>query len=401
MDVDNDTAEAQTVAENLDDMDIESTATNDTASTITNRNANTTAYKGPVEEPDKTAAIEDRNLNPVQGSHETSTTANYVHNYAMGVTKELCKVFNSADQGKESANGLDETSHTVDLQTNPIGSLHGHEVETQPSVDIGTQSANELNETSDTNDLETNPVGSHHGHEGEIQPFDLLGCPDNVIQQVLQNFLVKDKPIKPYWNLGALEVREQDANKANFTTDLIAFGAIAFASHSRLLDAATTVFYGENTFDLQHPKVALWWLKRIGPNISKIKHLKVKVEEGDINGLTRPETLWYSIFLLLQAKHQTHRLLDLEVDFANWTHPDAFISPGLHIDARESRNAIITILLSFRGLRKAKIVPGLYVSPWTAGVIQGALLMNPGQTNADVMALEQVFQGPQRARYSF
>ena len=401
MGVDDNSGEGQTVDKHLDEVASDSTATGDSIDTTTDRNANSTPYKGPVGEPDKTGALEDRNLNPVQGSQETSTDTNYVHEYTMGVTKELCKTFTSADHGNESANEVDETSHTVDLQTNPVGSSHGHEVETQPFVDIGITSANGLEETSDINILQTNPAGSPHDHEVEIQPFDLLGCPDNVIQQILQNILVKDEPIKPYWNLGALEVREQDANKANFTTDLIAFPAIAFASHSRLLDAATTVFYGENTFDLQHPKVALWWLKRIGPNISKIKHLKIKVEEGEMNGLTRPETLWYSIFLLLQAKHQTHRLLELEVDFANWTHPDAFISPGLPIDARESRNAIITILLSFRGLRKAKIVPGLYVSPWTAGVIQGALLMSSGQTNADVMALEQIFQGPQRIRYSF
>ena len=120
-----------------------------------------------------------------------------------------------------------------------------------------------------------------------------------------------------------------------------------------------------------------------------------------MNGLTCLETLWYSVFLLLQAKHRTHRLLELEVDFANWSDPDAFVSPGLPIDARESRNAVIRTLLSFRGLSKAKIVPGPYVSPSNAGVIEGALLMNPGQTNAQVMALEQLVRGPQRARYSF
>ena len=274
MDEDTNSAEVQAVDEDFDDMDTDSTTTDDTASTITDRNADSIAYKGPAEEPDKTATIEDRNLDPVQGSQEKSTTADYVHKYTLDVTKEFCKTVNSVGIGKESAYEVDETS---DLQKNPVRSFQGHEINTQPFVDIGTQSANEIDETTDTNDLHTNPVGSPRGHEVEIQPFDLLGCPDYVIQQILQNFLVKDKPIQPYWNLGSIEVREQDANKANFTTDMIAFPAIAFASHSRLLDAATTVFYGENTFDLQHSKVASWWLKRIGPNISKIKHLKIKV----------------------------------------------------------------------------------------------------------------------------
>lgn len=362
MNVDTNSAEAQTSDENLDEMeDSDSTVTEDT---ITDRNADLTANEGPTEEPDKTATIEDRHLNPVQASHEISTTADYVYNSAMGVATEVSESLPSVDIGKKSANGLDETSDTMDLVTNPVGSAHRHEVETRP--------------------------------------FNKL------IQQVLGDFVVKYEPIKPYWSFGALEVI--DAEKANITLPIL---LVARSYNRKLVNMATTMFYGENTFVLEHATLALWWLRRIGSNLNKLKRLEIKLEGGEMEqgfGVLH-ETLWYKIFLMLHAEHQTHRLQELKglqelkVDFsketcAQYKEEDESVQ-NVAVDIREPRAAIISTLLCFRGLRKATIVPGLHVSPWTAGVIERALLMNPGQTDADVMALEQVFQRPQRVKYLF
>ena len=383
MDVDDKTVMEETVDEISNEMDTDATAADPTANAITDRDAGSSAHKGPVGEPDATAAhhtantitdrdagssiqkgpvgesdeagaIEDRKMNPVQGSHPTFTTAIYVS----GLVEELVKTFASADHGEYLANEVDKISD-------------------------------------DTQYFPANLIESIYNQKAETKPFNLLGCPDNVIQQIFRCVLVSNEPIKPYWNFGALAAHDEKPDKENYTT-MVA----ALAGNKKLVDEATTILYSENTFDLQHAKVALWWLKRIGPsNVSKIKRLKISVEEGEMDKVfgTRFETLWCSIFLLLQAQH---KFQELEVSFANWTNPDGS-SPSHPIYVWEPRVAVIRTLLSFRGLHRAIIVPGPFLPEWYADVIQDALVMSQGQTNADVLDLERTVRGPQRSRYSF
>ena len=288
--------------------------------------------KKPAGERDETGAIKDHDINLDQESHETSTTAEH----DLHLTEEPAKTSTSADHEKKPAKEPDETSNTADLGTNPVGSPNNQ--------NIG------------------------------IKPFNLLGCPDNVLQQILRLFLVSDEQIMPYWNFGAFEETGKDARKENFAPILV-----AFAGNKKLTDEATTILYGENIFNLQHAEVSMWWLKRIGSNVSKIKHLVISVEEGLMVPFgIRFESLWYSIFVLLRAQQ---KLRCLEVYFAHWTDQNDKV-------VLEPRYRLIRTLVNFRGLVKAIIRPGPWLNEWTAGLLQDAVVMSPGKSNNDIDDLE-------------
>lgn len=255
--------------------------------------------------------------------------------------------------------------------------------------DYDTNSVEESHETSST----ANSVETPDKKSVDIKPFNFLGCPDDVRQRILRCILVSDKLIKPYWNFGALEVAAKVSGKENLNTLLV-----AFAGDKKLIDEATTILYGENTFKLQHAKVSLWWLKRIGSNISKIKHLIISVEEGVMDHFgTRFETLWYSIFLLLKAQH---KLQSLRVNFSKWTHRvDNGLDPNKDNYVLEPRYGLIRTLLNFRGLDMAKITPGPYATKYITNLLEDALVLDHGQTNKEMIELEEDIQGPKRAKY--
>ena len=277
--------------------------------------------------------------------------------------------------------------HKMDTAEEPI--------KTSTTADHENEPARGPNETSNTDDLRNNPVESSGDVKVEIKPSGLLSCPDNVIQNILRFILVSNDQIQPYWNFGALEVPERESHKENFITI-----PAAFVGNKKLVDEATTILYGENVFKLRRAKVSLWWLKRIGSNVSKIKSLKLSLEEGVMDHFgTRFETLWYSIFLLLQAQH---KLQNLKVSFKNWT---LRIDNGDGLDPEraayvwEPRYGIVRTLLSFRGLDKAIVTPGRYLNRYTTDLIQDALLMDPGQTNREVAEFEHDVRDQKHVKY--
>ena len=231
--------------------------------------------------------------------------------------------------------------------------------------------------------------------EFELKPFDFLSYPDKVRQQLLRAALVSNKHISPYWNLFAPEVGFEDALVENYTEMLA-----AFAGNKELLDQATTILYSENRFHLKSAKISLWWLKRIGSNISKIRHLTISVNEGVMDPFnTRLETIWSSIFSLLQGKHN---LRTLTVSFTGWTNEidtKDHLDPLEDVDIWEPRYAAVRSLLDFRGLEYARIVPGPYVTPDCTEILEDALILGPGETNDCVRHLESMLQVPERAEY--
>lgn len=263
--------------------------------------------------------------------------------------------------------------------------------------DIDMEAAQESDEMSDTADLGTNSVEPRENKMVELKPFNFLDHPHDVRQQILRRMLVSDEPIKPFWNLGALEVAAEVSSKENFTTVLV-----AFAGNKELLDEATTILYGENSFKLQHAKVSLWWLKRIGSNISKIKTLTILPEEGVMDRFrTRFETLWYEIIHVLKVQH---RLQYLQISFVNWTNrvdDRDGLDPAKIVYILEPRYALIRTLLSFRGLGKAVIKPGEFVNKYCAGLLEVALVLDPGQTTREVIAMEKDVAEPKKAKYLF
>ena len=267
--------------------------------------------------------------------------------------------------------------------------------ETPASTHDEMQKAHEPNEMSNTADLRMDPTESPNNKK-ETQLFNYVGCPDNVRQQILRYLLLSDEHIQPYWNFGSLEVAAHMSSRENFTTMIV-----AFAGNKELLDEATTILYGENEFSLEHAKVSLWWLKRIGPNISKLKHLRIVVEEGVMDHFgTRYETLWVSVFHLLEKKQN---LQNLVVSFADWTMGicrDDGLNPEDCPYIWEPRYDVLRSLLSFRGLDSAIVEPGPFVTDRCADILRDALVMEPGQMSDAVLEMAADIQPPKRAKYS-
>ena len=265
------------------------------------------------------------------------------------------------------------------------------------STDTETEPSKESDEMSDSTEVPTNSVASFNQNNVEIPPFNFLGCPDNVRQHILRHVLHNNKTIKPYYNFGSLELPAHMATRENYPTVVA-----AFAGYAELVDQTTTILYGENFFHLRDAQVALWWLKRIGSdNVSKLRYLFVIFDEGVADHFgTRREAVWRRAFSIL---HDHQQLYNLSIGFQSWTMQTSS-EDGLNSeDSRVwgPRYAILRMLLKWRGLLDAEIAPGAFVTSDYACVLANAVVMQPGETSAEVERFEDLIKAPVRTKYSF
>ena len=402
----------QSELENSDEMDICITATDPTANNTESPNANNT--RDPTVNNTEDFPVINTIGQVVNNTRDllVDDTTDHIANNTANLSADLSARSNEKNptgsanllQVEEAHNNYTPAKYNENLEGGPqvLSSAPSHNIdpakepfETPASTHHEMQEAHEPNEMSNTADLRMDPTESPNNKK-ETQLFNYVGCPDKVRQQILRYLLLSDEYIKPYWNFGSLEVADHISSRENFTTMIV-----AFAGNKELLDEATTILYGENEFSLEHGKVSLWWLKRIGPNISKLKHLRIAVEEGVMDQFgTRYETPWVSIFYLLEKKQN---LQSLAVNFAQWTmriHRDDGLDPEDCPYVWEPRYDVLRSLLSFRGLDMAVVEPGPFVTERCADILQDALVMGPGQMSDAVLEMAADIQPPTRAKYS-
>ena len=243
--------------------------------------------------------------------------------------------------------------------------------------------------------LETNQVESFDGKKVELETFNLLGCSDDVLEQILFHFFESDEEIRPFWNFEALEVPPKVACNENILSPVL----VAFAGNKRLMDLATTILYSDNIFDLRDAKISLWWLKRIGSNISKLRYLQISVGQGVVDSFgTRSESLWLEIILLLKAKS---KLINLDVSFAGWTGDidcDDGLNPATSAYILEPRCAFVRTLLTFRNITRTIMKPSIYVPKPTINTLRSALVMPSGQTSPRILQLERELRPRRRTK---
>lgn len=249
-------------------------------------------------------------------------------------------------------------------------------------------------ETAASANVETNPVESFDD-KVELEPFNLLGCSDDVLEQILIKLFESEEGIRPFWNFDALEVPGKVACNENIYGPVLA----AFAGNKRLVDLATTILYSDNLFELRDAKISLWWLKRIGSNISKLRYLRICVGEGVVDSFgTRSESLWLEIILLLKAQS---KLINLDVNFAGWTGDidcDDGLNPATSVYIWEPRRAFVRTLLTFRNINRTIIQPSFYVPKPTTATLRSALVMPAGQTSPRILLLEREIRAPRRTK---
>ena len=243
--------------------------------------------------------------------------------------------------------------------------------------------------------IQPNLVESFDGKEVELEPFNLLGCSDVVLEKILLTIFEDEEKIKPFWNFEALEVPAGVACNENIFGPIL----VAFAGNKRLMEQATTILYSGKIFELRDAKISLWWLRRIGSNISKLRSLKISVGEGVVDSFgTRSELLWLEIILLLKAQSN---LINLDVDFADWTGEidrDDGLDPATSVYIREPRYDFVRTLSTFRNIQSTNIKPGTYVPKPTTTTLRRALVMAPGETNRRITQLERETEPPRRTK---
>ena len=270
--------------------------------------------------------------------------------------------------------------------------------ETGRAPSVADHDANLLEEPAEiaaSANIETNPVESFDGKKVELAPFNLLGFSDKVLEQILSNIFESEEEIKPFWNFDALEVPPKVACNENILGPVL----VAFAGNKRLMDLGTTILYCDNVFDLRDAKISLWWLKRIGSNISKLRYLRIFVGQGVVDSFgTRSESLWLEIILLLKARS---KLINLDVNFAGWTGDidcDDGLNPATSRYILEPRLAFVRTLITFRNINRTIMKPSIYVPKPTTNTLRSALVMPSGQTSPRIINLEREIRPVRRTK---
>ena len=336
------------------------------------------------------------NTTPIGHDNTTHNTKDTSVN-RLATSKE--DAFNGTLQNPTSTKNNENPVEEPQATSSPpeLDSDHSEDsVETSGSTDTEMEQWKESDEMSDTTEVGV-PVQSLNLNDVDIKPFNFLGCPDKVRQRILEFALINKKQIKPYYSFGSIEVAAHNAVEENYS-NLPA----AFAGNRELIEQTTTILYGENAFHLHHPKVALWWLQRLGPtNIPKLKYLAITLGEGVLDHfLTRQETIWRKVFRLLLTNHN---LLSLSVNFKHWTRrpcPEDGLGPESN-HVLEARFAVLRTLFRFRGLERAVIRPGPFVGEVYAEILASALVLSEGETSEEIEEVEGEIRWPERRKYSF
>lgn len=187
--------------------------------------------------------------------------------------------------------------------------------------------------------------------------------------------------VAPRYNVGSV----QDTYLATKDLTNIDIGLFLRLGDMAFYQAAMSAFYGSNIYIFSDPTLALWWLKRIGSLLQKVKELRFHFHEGEVTGSlnVRTERIWFLLFDWLKSRHQLQRIV---INVKEWdTRTFGEGSQPLR-DPRifETRHSILRKFLTFRGLSTAKIVGGRWVNAFEVGVLEKAMTLGEGETREDV-----------------
>ena len=212
-------------------------------------------------------------------------------------------------------------------------------------------------------------------NDDEIPSVDMLTLPSasfafqrldkNIQSRVLQFLLVRPAPYKPWYNYCSAEQPEYMVRAPNIDIPLVLV-------NKEISARATDVFYGENVFDFNRPEVSLWWLKRIGANISKIRHIQVFFTTGRDRGFrTSQEVLWLKFLNWIK---RTQMVSSARVDFGKWYD---LLKKGEDVwpeQTTKERHEIVKVLEGFGGLVQADVRRGWWLTKMQAKDLESAMM---------------------------
>ncbi|KAK4692077.1 hypothetical protein P7C71_g5056, partial [Lecanoromycetidae sp. Uapishka_2] len=207
--------------------------------------------------------------------------------------------------------------------------------------------------------------------------FRFLDLPQHLRHRILYHAIPK-RTIAPRYNQGSVQ-EGYEATKnlidVNIAPIVLAIGNKAFYY------AATAAFYGNNIFTFDDPTLALWWLKRIGTNLRKVRHLHFNLGDGEVNPSmsVRSERIWQILSTWLLPRH---KLSSIHINTKEWDpRPTRGSKPLRDPQIFATRHKVLRTLLKFRGFSNVKVVPGRWVNRFEAGVLEKAMRLEIGETS--------------------
>ncbi|MCJ1375018.1 hypothetical protein MMC20_006252 [Loxospora ochrophaea] len=200
-------------------------------------------------------------------------------------------------------------------------------------------------------------------------PSSFLALDASLRKQILGLVLSRDYPIHPYYNQGSLEVPEYLVETPNVDLSILLV-------NKQLNKEASDLFYGENIFVLDKPIEALWWLRRIGGSVTKVRrtvfHLSSGILDGHLN--TWEERLWLNVITWIAPRHE---IREIAVSFDKWLPLGgaAFQGEDLAL-AEDARFRILDILHSFGGMSYVEIYGGRFLTSYEKRDLEDSMLLD-------------------------
>ena len=207
-----------------------------------------------------------------------------------------------------------------------------------------------------------------------ITSLPFVEWPNEVRHQMLISMLVKEEePIIPYYHEGSVEGTREETKKPNYDIAML----LATAGEPELYQQALEIFYSQNIWEFRNPRVALWWLKKLGNKAALLRHINIYLTQGWWGiGSTPLEKLWYILIVWMKPRIT---LATIHVSFQQWdyavVHPKEE-PPMKYFPVAEARLGVWSTLLLFRGLNVVDITPGPFVPyKYAAALVRSMILV--------------------------
>ena len=211
--------------------------------------------------------------------------------------------------------------------------------------------------------------------------------PDIIRRQILKEILLKKgESIIPYYHEGSVEGNSEETKLPNYDITML----LATASEPRLYEEALTIFYGQNIWEFRNPRVAQWWLKKLGAKVALLRHIEIYLTQGIWGpGGTPVEKLWYMLIVWMKPRVKVD---SIEVSFEKWNHANIRIHdkpPAAIFSHAEARFGVWSTLLSFREVGGVSITPGAFVLKDYAAALANTMILKEGDDDAEAERLRK------------
>ena len=258
--------------------------------------------------------------------------------------------------------------------------------------------ADETIEVDSTPDAKTeerlSPIDKHNinGPKSDrpITSLPFVEWPNKVRQRILKDILLReDEPIVPYYHEGSVEGNSEETRRPNYDITML----LATAAEPQLYHETLNIFYGQNVWEFRDPRLAQWWLKKIGTKVALLRHIDIDLTQGIWGpGSTPLERLWSMLIVWMKSRV---KLDSINISFENWDHANVSCykkPPSDIFTVAESRLGVWSTLLSYRGLNQTDITPGPFVPYDYAAALARTMVLPEGQVDAEAERLRRMWR---------